>query len=199
LGFVLILFAKQQMTLVQEIFTILNSPTYYPLQTKMGYCWPEQIKVIIESHGKSYYKNEIFYTDTLLQKIVWGMLPWQILKLLKKYWFHAKVWFLKWKKDQKISYLKHKLQAWPIVLMITHAYDAKIRFNLLRALWFHHYISIWWYNEKEEIFYVYDSSISTKIRKDIPIGNTTFTYDELIRYWKFPVFWLVRNMYISLG
>jgi hypothetical protein len=84
-------------------------------------------------------------------------------------------------------------------LMITHAYDAKIRFNLLRALRFHHYISIWWYNEKERIFYAYDSSIATNLRKDIPIWNTTFTYDEIIRFWKFTVIWLVRNLYISLG
>ncbi len=62
------------MTLVQDMYTILNAPTYYPLQTKIWYCWPEQVKLIIESSWRSYYKNEVFYTDTLLQKIIWGML-----------------------------------------------------------------------------------------------------------------------------
>ena len=187
------------MTIFQDIFTTLNAPTYYPLQTRIWYCWPEQIKIIVESTWKSYYRHESFYTDTLLQQIIWGMMPWQILKLLKKYGFHAKIGFLRGKKENKIDQLKNKLKAWPVILMITHAYDAKIRFNLLRALRFHHYISIWWYNEKERIFYAYDSSIATNIRKDIPIWNTTFTYDEIIRFWKFTVIWLVRNLYISLG
>lgn len=186
------------MALEKDIFTTLSAPTYYPLQTKIGYCWPEQVRLIVETNEKSQHKHESFYTDTLLQKFIWGMMPRQIIKILKKYWFHPKIWFLKWKKEDKLSILKHKLQAWPIVLMITHAYDAKKRFNLLRALWFHHYISIWWYNEKDQVFYVYDSSIATTIRKDIPIWNTTFSYNEIIRYGKYPVLWLVRNLYISM-
>ncbi len=187
------------MTLFQDIFTVLKSPTYYPLQTKIGYCWPEQIKIIVEANGKSHYKHTSFYTDTLLQKYLGGMMPWQILKLLKKYGFHPKIGLLKGKKKHKIEQLQHKLQAWPVILMIAHAYNEKTRFHLLRALWYHHYISIWGYNEKERIFYAYDSSIATTIKKDIPIGNTTFTYDEIITYGKFPVLWLVRNLYISLG
>lgn len=187
------------MTIYQEIFTTLNAPTYYSLQTRIWYCWPEQIKAIVESDWKSLYKHQSFYTNTILQQSIWGMMPWQILKLLKKYGLHPKIGFLKGKKEAKIDQLKNKLKAWPVILMISHAYDAKVRFNLLRALWFHHYISIWWYNEKEGIFYAYDSSVATNIKKDIPIGNTVFTYNEIIRYWKYTVIWLVRNLYISLG
>lgn len=186
------------MNLHKDIFTILNAPTYYPLQTKIGYCWPEQVRLIVEANYNLKSKNEGFYTSTLLQKLIWGMMPRQILKILKKHWFRPKIGFLKWKKHDKISFLKKKLQIWPIVLMITHAYNSKTRFNLLRALWLHHYISIWWYNEKDQVFYVYDSSISTNIRSDIPIWNTTFSYNEIIMYWKYPVLWLVRNLYISI-
>ena len=55
------------------------------------------------------------------------------------------------------------------------------------------------YNEKEQIFYAYDSNPDRAVEKNIPIGNSVFEYKDIITYGKYPVAGLLRNMYISLG
>ncbi|HCB52166.1 TPA: hypothetical protein DEP21_06470, partial [Patescibacteria group bacterium] len=70
----------------QDIFTVLSAPTYYPLQTKMGYCGPCQIKTIIETKTKE-DKIEKFYTNTLREEVVGGMSPLSVYKSLRKYGF----------------------------------------------------------------------------------------------------------------
>ena len=182
----------------QDIFTLLTAPTYYPLQTKMGYCWPCQVKTIIETKTKE-DKVERFYTTTLRERVVWGMSPFSIYKILRKYGFHAKIGFLKGQTQHKVEYIKRKLATGPVILLVFNAPKANERFAIFRALFKHHYISVRWYNDTTQEFYIYNSNPKKEVRKDIPIGNQVFTYKEIIQLGKYTGLWLVRNLYISLG
>ena len=86
-----------------------------------------------------------------------------------------------------------------MILIIWHAYKGKKDFNFLKAIGVQHYMSIWWYDDNQEIFYVYDSWAPKRlIRKDLPIWNIALKYKDLIKYRKFWWFMIKKFFYISI-
>lgn len=58
-------------------------------------------------------------------------------------------------------------------------------YNPLLAKFFGHSITLWGYDDNEQVFYVYDSAVSINLYdKDIPVGNKKRTYTQILRDWK---------------
>jgi hypothetical protein len=53
---------------------------------------------------------------------------------------------------------------------------------MTRSLLHWHYITVRGYDDQKQLFFIYDSNIKKRKFPDVPIGNTRFTYPELIRY-----------------
>ncbi|MDR2190345.1 MAG: hypothetical protein LBP53_04055 [Candidatus Peribacteria bacterium] len=67
--------------------------------------------------------------------------------------------------------------------MIANAYGEGQRPLFLRALHHWHYITLRGYDEKKQIFFIYDSNTRKRVFAHLPIGNTILTYKELLKYW----------------
>lgn len=172
----------------------------YHQQQKFAWCGMYTLKNVIES-----FQNEIDltiknYAPTFWNKFSWFILPWTIIKVFSKYWLKAIKWRckIKWK-NNKIDFIKKLLHNWPTILVIWHAYKGKKDFNFVKAVSMQHYISLRWYDDIEEVFYVYDSWAPKRlIRKDLPVWNIALKYKDLIKYWKFWWFIVKKYFYISI-
>lgn len=88
--------------------------------------------------------------------------------------------------DQKTDLLKKLLSQNNIVMLsISNGYNDNGDYSSVRALFSGHWITLWGFDDKEQIFYLYDSCIPLiKHDKNIPIGNTKRTYQEILRDWR---------------
>lgn len=172
----------------------------YHQQNRIAWCGMYTLKNIIESFSDQIDLTIKEYAPTFRNKISWFMLPWTILKVLNKHWLKSNKWrcTIKWI-NNKINFLKSILKKWPVILVIWHAYKWKKDFNIIKAIWMQHYMSIRWYDDTKEIFYVYDSWAPKRlIRKDLPVWNIALKYKDLIKYRKFGWFMLKNFFYISI-
>lgn len=172
----------------------------YHEQIKFGGCGMYTLKNIIESFFSEKDLGIHHYAPTLWNKISWFMLPWTLIKVLKEFWLKAHKWrYTKKWIQSKIEFIKKELKTWPVILVIWHAYKWKKDFSLLKAIWVQHYMSIWGYDDDQEIFYIYDSWAPKRlIRKDLPIWNMTLKYKDLIKYRSFWWFIIKKFFYISI-
>ena len=73
----------------------------------------------------------------------------------------------------------------PVMLSVGNGYLPNGTYNPIKGRIFGHWITLWGYNDKKQIFYVYDSAVPReKHNKKIPIGNTKRTYTEILRDWR---------------
>jgi len=73
----------------------------------------------------------------------------------------------------------------PVMVCIGNGYLPNGKYNPIRGRVLGHWITLWGYDDESELFYVYDSAVpKEKHDKHIPIGNTTRTYQEMLRDWK---------------
>ena len=172
----------------------------YHQQKKFAWCGMYTLKNVIESFQDDIDLTIKDYAPTFWNKISWFMLPWTIVKMLKKYWLKIDKWRFKTKWiNNKTEFLKKLLHKWPVILVIWHAYKWKKDFNLLKAVSVQHYMSLRWYNDKKWIFYIYDSWAPKRlIKKDLPVWNITLKYRDLIKYRKFWWFMVKKYLYISI-
>ena len=76
------------------------------------------------------------------------------------------------------------------------------KYNSLVAYFVGHWITLWGYDDEKQIFYIYDSYVPlAKHNKNIPVGNTMRTFEEILRDWGkgFPWWWLYRYGFIKVG
>lgn len=173
----------------------------YYQQKKFAGCGLYTLKNIIESFQEEIDLTIHNYAPTFWNKISWFMLPKTIIKVLTQFWLKAMRWRckIKWI-NNKIFFLKNLLHNWPVILVIWHAYKGKKDFNLLKAVWVQHYMSIRWYDDEKWVFYVYDSWAPKRlIKKDLPVWNIALKYKDLIKYRKFGWFMIKKYFYISIN
>lgn len=74
----------------------------------------------------------------------------------------------------------------PVMVLIGNGYINSRRYNPILGRIIRHWITLWGYDDQNQIFYVYDSALPKRYWDDsLPVGNTTRTYDELLRDWSF--------------
>ncbi len=83
------------------------------------------------------------------------------------------------------------------LLLVGHGYNQGGEwFNIIKAIILQHYISVWWYDEEKDWFFVYDSSI--KSAQNLPIGNIFLSTWTLKKCWSRWWLWIYQNILIKL-
>lgn len=110
--------------------------------------------------------------------------------------------------EEKLNLLKTLLSKnYPVMIRIGNGYYHSNKYNSILGKLVVHWISLWGYDDQEQIFYVYDSGMLKKYWKEnIPVGNTIRSYKEILRDWNFGAiqFWAWpfsgrdRNLYIEI-
>jgi hypothetical protein len=79
--------------------------------------------------------------------------------------------------------LKENLKKWPIILLVANGQTKRKRFSRWRALTHWHYVSLWWYNEKKKIFYVYDSNTKRQTQGEVLEWTLRVPYKYILKEW----------------
>lgn len=88
--------------------------------------------------------------------------------------------------QEKLNLLRTLLsKSTPVMIRIGNGYLTD-KYNPILGPLIPHWITLWGYDDNKRIFYVYDSGLPVKHwDKSLPIGNTTRTYNEMLRDWNF--------------
>lgn len=180
-----------------EHFLISDTPPeWFPLRNrKIWGCAHYSLKAVIEWKKKIKKPIEDYSADWW-SRSTYLMTPWWITKVLKKY--KLKYSIIKAKtltKDEKLFLLKYNLKQWPIILLVANGQTKKKRFSRRRALVHRHYITLWWYDEKNKMFYVYDSNTKRKTEKDIMEWTIKVPYKYILKEWGIWASKIIYNNY----
>lgn len=167
-----------------------NKPNTYITQPFFRFCGACQLsQIVLHKKGKVIHYRAIF------SWLIWWLgfcSPDKLYKMCNNLWLNASLgsaWSL-----EKI---RNNLRQWKvIILLIAHAYDQTGSwFNVIKAPFFQHYISLWWFDD--DGFFVYDSSIKVD-NPCLPIWNTYIKNELLQRCWDWWWLWLYTHLFISI-
>ncbi|MBI4452205.1 C39 family peptidase [Candidatus Woesearchaeota archaeon] len=178
-------------------FIVSRAPKEY-LKQGLRYCGGYTVKAILSAysmdgggHPKKYLPIRFLGVTT----------PKLMQQILQSHGFGTTLKSAKTLPDEnKIQQIKKELNKnHPIILLIGNGYSPWGTYSKIRRNLFSHWISIWGYNDREKVFYVYDSCVPLKRHdKKIPIGNTKRKFEEVLRDWGGGFPWLGRYMYIPV-
>lgn len=175
-----------------DFFVSKRPPEWFPLRNrKIWGCAHYSLKAVIEWE-KNIEKPIENYSSDWWSRNTYLMTPWWIKKVLKRY--KLKYTILNARKlsdDGRLFLLKQNLKDGPIILLIANWQTKKKRFSWRKALTHRHYVTLWWYNEKKKIFYVYDSNTKRNPWKQ---WTLEIPYKYVLKGWKF---WVSRFIYSS--
>ena len=157
-------------------------PEWFPLRKrKIWWCAHYSLKAVIE-WSKNVEKPIEAYSSDRWSRNTYLMTPWWILKVLKKYKLRYTVLKAKkLKENEKLFLLKQNLKDWPIILLIANWQTKKKRFSRRKALTHWHYVTLWWFNDKKKVFYVYDSNTKRKTDNDIMEWTLEIPYKYILK------------------
>jgi len=185
----------------ESSYIVPKFPSSFPSKDeRKGMCGMYALKAVIEWYNGNQINNYRNYASGWFSRKTWYMLPWGLMRVLRQSWLPSKRIHCRWmKKEKKIEVLKSLLHKWPVILLISHAYNSKRNFSFRRAFTLQHYISLRWYDDEKRIFYVYDSNTEKTHHKwsTLPVGNIILEYDRLFRYWRLGGRGFYRNFGIS--
>lgn len=179
------------------------------LQQGLSHCGVYSIKGILSAFGKDKTGHPKEYHPGWFGRITGMTLGRQYyINILRRYGINAVLKSAaKLNTDEKISLLKSILaKNTPIMMRIGNGYNTD-KYEPLFGRLQGHWITLWGYDDSDRIFYVYDSGLPRQYwNVELPIGNTTRTYEEIIRDWNFGLwqFWtwpflgIGRNQYIEI-
>ncbi|MCX6825283.1 MAG: C39 family peptidase [candidate division SR1 bacterium] len=184
--------------IIHDHFIYKQHPKKYPQQCDLTGCGFFTIKAVIESYHPELNKKPVEYSGSRLQRVLGLSTPKQLSKILNSYdipntiqKYHKKSML------SKIDFLKKHIENGPVIVLIAHAYTKKNMFNLFKAIFYQHYLSIRGYDDEKEVFYCYDSH--TEIRENnLPVGNIQLHYQDLITYRDFAGLGLFKKKYIAI-
>lgn len=157
-------------------------PEWFLLRTrKVWGCAQYSLKAVIE--WKKNIKNPIQrYSADWRSRTTYLMVPWWIKRVLKKYKLKYEV--LNAKKlsdDEKLNLLRNNLRKGPIILLIANWQTRKKRFSWWKALTHWHYVTLWWYDDKNQFFYVYDSNTKRKTQQHLMKWTLKIPYKYILK------------------
>ncbi|MDO8571758.1 MAG: hypothetical protein Q7R79_03705 [bacterium] len=157
------------------------------------HCGVYTIKAVLESFGKGAHKDPKDYHVHFLCRLTGTTTHGILTNILKKHGVRSVVKSAKGSNLEKLVALKSLLASnLPVPLSIGNGYvyaKNKSHYSRVKALLVGHVVSIWGYNDKEKVFYVYDSAVPKRnYDQSIPIGNIKRSYHELLRDWRGPFY-----------
>lgn len=166
----------------ESFFISKTPPEWFLLRNrKIWWCAHYSLKAVIEWKKKKARPIEEYSCDWWSRN-TFLMIPWWIKRVLKKYNLNYDV--LKVKKmnnDEKLKLLKNNLRQWPIILLVANWQTKKKWFSWWKALTHWHYITLWWYDDKNEIFYVYDSNTKRKTQQSVVKWTLKVPYKYILK------------------
>ncbi|OGF99623.1 hypothetical protein A2153_03620 [Candidatus Gottesmanbacteria bacterium RBG_16_38_7b] len=185
----------------------MEIPTNYILSIKpkgyltqgLSHCGAFSVKAILSAYGldnKTHPKN---YHPVWIGKLTGLTLGKNYyVNILKSYGVDSEIKTAEnLSNNERLDLLKSLLaQDTPVMVRIGNGYIHSTKYNPILGRIFIHWITLWGYDDRKQIFYVYDSAMLKKHwSKNNPIGNTTRTYKEILRDWNFgkwhPLNWIV--------
>ena len=166
----------------EDMMVILQTPPdWFPLRNRRFWsCAHHSLKAVIEwKNGESQPMKE--YSADWWSRTTYLMTPWWITRVLKKYQLDYKI--LKGKnlnEEEKLELLKCNLKKWPIILL---GQTKKKWFSRRRAIFHWHYVTLWWYNDRENIFFVYDSNTRRKTEEYLMKWTIKVPYKYVLKEW----------------
>lgn len=171
-----------------SIFVLSIKPKEY-LKQGLSHCGAYSVKGILSAYGKDNKKHPKEYHPHRIGKITGFTFGKDYyVKILRNYGLAAETGQAgHLPPREKINLLKSLLaKNSPVMIRIGNGFWSGKRFNYLLSKITPHWITLWGYNDTKKLFYVYDSGLSAEhYEKNIPIGNTTRKYSEILRDWNF--------------
>lgn len=166
-------------------YLILQTPPeWFPLRDRKFWgCAHYSLKAVIEWKNEESRPIEDYSVDRW-SRTTYLMTPRWIMKVLKKY--HLKYKIIKANKlseKEKLELLKNNLKKGPIILLVANGQTKRKRFSLWKAMFHRHYITLRWYNDKKNIFYVYDSNTKRKTQQYIMKWTLKIPYKYILKQW----------------
>lgn len=174
-----------------------NLPTKYILSKQpkeyltqgISHCGAYSIKGMLSAYGLDNRSHPKDYHPYWLGKLTGLTLGWNYFpKILGNYGLNAKTDSAAGlSNSEKLNLLKKLLSNnTPVMIKIGNGYFRSKKYNPLIGKILTHWVTLWGYDDKKQLFYMYDSGLPKQLwAEDIPIGNTTRTYSELLRDWNF--------------
>lgn len=166
------------------------------LEQGFRFCGGYTIKAILSAYNLDEKQQPKDYLP-FLGKVLGFATARTIQDIFKKYGFQAPI--LRAKNCQnKIAILKKELEKnHPVIIRIGNGYSKQGSYSLWRRLFIGHWVNIWGYDDKKQIFYLYDSYIS-KRNPLILIGNVQRTYKQVLRDWRGTIYTYNQYLYMPV-
>lgn len=184
----------------EDIVLILQTPPDgFPLRNRRFWsCAHHSLKAVIEAK-QGISKPMKAYSSNWWSRLTYLMTPWWIGKVLKKHNLEYEVIKAKRMGEvDKLMLLKEKLKRWPIILLVANGQTRRNWFSLRRALFHWHYITLWWYHDKEKMFFVYDSNTRRDTEQYLMKGTIKVPYKYILREWWIGATKLLYNYAIAV-
>ncbi len=187
---------------MQDTEFILNyfPPAWFPKRntTDVWTCANYTLKAVIEA--KTWENKRLReYAGWWWSRATYFMTPWSLISVLKKHNIYLKILRYRFiKKADRIKHLKEEILGWPIILAIANWLTHKKYFSWRKALTHWHYISLWWYDDESECFYVYDSSCVREIDPDLKIWTVKIPYKYILKSWSLWYYKIFSSFWIAV-
>jgi hypothetical protein len=82
----------------------------------------------------------------------------------------------------------------PVLLAIGNGHLSRERYVPLARFFIGHFITVYGYHARHEVFYIYDSYLKGAYQEDLPAGNEVRTFQEILRDWQGPFYYRFIGM-----
>lgn len=175
----------------------------------LSHCGTYSVKAILSSYGKNNRRHPKEYHTNWIGKNLFSFATGikYYDKIFTSYGIKSQTQSAENLPDpEKIELLKTLLSKdTPVMVRIGNGYLGH-GYNPILGMLVPHWITLWGYDDSKKIFYVYDSGLPIKYwDKFLPVGNTTRTFNQIIRDWNFgrlqPWCWntsVRNNLYVEI-
>lgn len=183
-----------------DTYFFKKSPKEYLTQGR-NHCGMYAIKGILSAYGLDNKNNPADYHPTKLGKIFGSTLPWTFSEVFKQYNLSTRIGWNQGTEEEKLKELKHLIfNNKGLILLIGNGYGKDGVFHNFQSKITAHWISVWGYNDREKVFYIYDSALPKNLySKNIPVGNTKRSYNDVLRDCSALPVSPLQNMYIKVN
>lgn len=168
-------------------YVVSKAPTEY-LKQGWNHCGAFSVKGILSAYGKDDRQLPQDYHPHWFGRLTGftlGASYWPAG--LHKYGLEAEAKFARGLTDnERINLLKKLLSLnRPVMVRIGNGYLPRGRYSPVLGKIIGHWITLWGYDDSQQVFYVYDSCIPVdRHDQNTPVGNTTRSYQQMLRDWR---------------
>lgn len=172
------------------------------------HCGVYSVKAILSAFGLDKNTHPKYYHPHWIGRLTGSTFGRQYyVNILKRYGVDAEIKSAeKISDDKRIALIKKLLNNnTPVMIRIGNGYMSN-QYNFIIGKLMPHWITLWGYDNDKQLFYVYDSGLPKKYWEELPTGNTTRSYENILRDWRFgklqpwtwPFVGIATHLYIKI-